>query len=202
MRLLLIILVLLAFATSPAAAQDRQGCAPSQVAVINTAIASAKAMTLKAASAASDDILFERWFGTFTDGSARRVRANYKSILEVIKTGAVTAMCHTKTDSGCQAGEYAFVYVLEPFKVHLCPSFFGMPMISELQPGDERSTHGTRGGTFIHELSHFRMGGGTDDHCYARDVCAEMADDSPRRAVDNADSYQYYAEDVTYFGLE
>jgi peptidyl-Lys metalloendopeptidase len=56
---------------------------------------------------------------------------------------------------------------------------------------------GTREGTIIHELSHFPFTAGTGDECYGRTTCANMAGRDARRAIATADSYQYYAEDVT-----
>jgi peptidyl-Lys metalloendopeptidase len=54
----------------------------------------------------------------------------------------------------------------------------------------------------IHELSHFPSAGGTKDHCYNRRDCARMAQSDPARAIENADSYQYFTEDVIYYASQ
>jgi peptidyl-Lys metalloendopeptidase len=54
----------------------------------------------------------------------------------------------------------------------------------------------------VHEISHFLRVARTDDHCYSRPVCQQMAREDAARAIDNADSYQYFTEDVTYFARQ
>ena len=54
----------------------------------------------------------------------------------------------------------------------------------------------------MHEVSHFLRVADTSDHCYSRRECREMAQDDAIRAIDNADSYQYFTEDVTYYARE
>ena len=81
----------------------------------------------------------------------------------------------------------------------MCPSFFDLPRMRDLEPGTRRAEYGTREGTVIHEVSHFRRVAGTEDHCYSRAICSDMAQSNTRLAIENADTYQYFTEDVTYF---
>ena len=197
-----IIVICLGWAALPAAAQDYEGCSPAHAKVIDEALGTAKQLTLKAAASVGDTPEYARWFGTYSQANAERVRASLKSVVTALRSGAVTAQCETIEDGGCDAGEYAWVYANEPYLMHLCPAFFRLPPLTTLRPGDRRSDNGTLEGTIVHEISHFLHVAATEDHCYSRRECSGMADDNPRRAVDNADSYQYFTEDVTYYARQ
>ena len=80
--------------------------------------------------------------------------------------------------------------------INLCPSFFAMPGVAGIVAGGVSFETGTREGTIIHEVSHFEAVAATGDHCYGRSDCAVMARRDPGLAVRNADSYQYFVEDV------
>lgn len=199
MRFLMVLVLMIVMSATTVSAQDRNSCGPRQGAIIDQAMRSAKALTLKAATTVRDDVHFQRWFGTYTQRRAAKVRTNFKSMLRTIRSGGVTFRCKNKIDRGCQSGEFAFVHVMTTYEINLCPAFFVLPKFADLRPGQVDSEHGTRAGVIIHELSHFRSAGDTDDYCYARAVCADMAQYDPTRTVENADSYQYFAEDITYF---
>ncbi|WP_296427935.1 M35 family metallo-endopeptidase [Yoonia sp.] len=197
------LLILLLFCNpAPAAAESYAGCNKDQIRVIATALRSAKALTLKAATSVGDTPEYHRWFGDYTTGNAEEVRANLKSIISAIRDGGVTAQCDMAHDAGCDGREYAWVFPNDPYVMHLCPSFFYLPPLAALQPGARRSDNGTREGTIVHELSHFNRVASTQDHCYSRTECTTMASGDARRAINNADSYQYYTEDVTYYARQ
>ena len=202
MRRLAIIIMCIGWFASPAAAQPYAGCTPEQSKTISDALGTAKNLTLKAATAIGDTPDYQRWFGTYSQQNAERVRASLKSIVTALRSGAVTAQCEIIADDGCNAGEYAWVYADEPYLMHLCPAFFTLPPLTALRPGARRSDNGTLEGTIVHEISHFLHVAATEDHCYSRTECSQMARDDPRRAIDNADSYQYFTEDVTYFARQ
>ncbi len=187
---------------APAMAQVFEGCNKEQELTLDAAMRNAKDLTLKAASAVGDTAEYDRWFGTYSASNAEQVRATLKSVVSAIRGGGVTAQCHTVGEDGCNAGEYAWVYPHEPFLMHICPSFFNLPALTTLQPGTRRSDNGTREGTVVHELSHFLSVANTDDHCYSRSECADMASYNPRHAIENADSFQYFTEDVTYYARQ
>lgn len=202
MRLAIIIAACLGFFAQPALAETHARCSAQQSAVVDDALRAAKDLTLKAAVAVGATPQYTRWFGRHTVQNAERVRRNLKSVVIAIRSGAVTAQCEPRDMDGCSSGEYAFVYAAAPYVMHLCPTFFHLPQLAALQPGTQGSENGTREGTIVHELSHFRIVAGTEDHCYSRSACSDMARANPRRAVDNADSYQYFTEDVTYFSRQ
>ena len=187
----------------PATADERfEGCNVEQTKIIDEALGTAKDLTLKAAVAVGDKPSYQRWFGDYSEANAEQVRANLKSVVTALRGGGVTAQCDLATDDGCGGGTYAWVYAHEPYLMHLCPPFFTLPPLTALRPGERRSDNGTLEGTLVHEISHFRPVALTEDHCYSRTDCSRMAQDDTRRAIENADSYQYFTEDVTYFARQ
>lgn len=200
MRVILVVLCLLGAQT--AMAQTVLYCSPAQGAIVRAALDQAKSLTITAAAAVDDTPEYARWFGTYSDRKAETVRATLKAVVRAIRTGGVSLQCDSLRDQGCGVDEYAWVYAHEPYQIYLCPAFFDMPPLAALRPGTRASDNGTREGTLIHELSHFRSAGGTKDHCYARRDCARMAQTDPARAIENADSYQYFIEDVIYYASQ
>ena len=61
-----------------------------------------------------------------------------------------------------------------------------------------RPEHGTdsKAGTLVHEMSHFDIVAGTEDHVYGQAGAKSLAISDPARAVDNADSHEYFAENT------
>lgn len=202
MRFALIIGVVLAGVANPALAENHLGCSKDQVRVVTDALRNAKDLTLKAATTVGDTPEYARWFGQYTDSNAEAVRANLKAVITAIRSGAVTTQCNLATEEGCTASEYAWVFAHRPLEVYVCPLFFNLPPLAALQPGQRRSDNGTREGTMVHEISHFIRVADTFDHCYSRTECQAMAEDDPARAIENADSYQYFTEDVTYYARQ
>ena len=49
---------------------------------------------------------------------------------------------------------------------------------------------------FIHETTHYSTIGPTEDHVYGRDKSHEYALDDPDKAVNNADNYMFFAENM------
>jgi len=202
MRMVAICLLMSCAAASDAAAQNYAGCTKAQRGTVDASVRNAKALALSAAVNVTDSDEYRRWFGKYTVASAERVRANFKSIFTAIRSGRVTVACDPVTPDGCENGTYAWVYNDEPYLLHLCPPFFTLPTMAELNPDNEDSENGTREGTIIHEISHFRRVAGTDDNCYSRDECAELADNDVSAVLENADSYQYFAEDISFYNRE
>ena len=198
MRVLVLGLVCCFGFAHTALAQATPGCNATQAAVARTALDDAKSLTIKAAARVEEGAPYERWFGTYFPRNAEVVRANLKAIATAIRTGAVVTECLAQFDDDCAASEFAWVYPSEPYRIYLCPAFFTLPHLSTLQPDTPRGDTGTREGTLVHEISHFNPVARTDDHCYTRRECAAMAQVDPARAINNADSYQYFVEDVTH----
>lgn len=200
----LIVLLALLVAGSAARAQDLapRGCTKTQAHLFTTAIGTAKDLTLRAAAVVGDTQAYARWFGAYTPARAEEVRATLKSVVRALRSGAVTATCQPGTTPPCDEGAYAFVYRHDAYMVNLCPSFFSLPPLTALAPGTRRSENGTMEGTLVHELSHFSVVADTDDNCYSRGRCRQLAREDVASAITNADSYQYFTEDVTYYARQ
>ena len=181
------------------AAANFEGCTKNERLVIERAAVAAKGLAVFAAAAVGDTEIYARWFGQYSTANAEAVRRNLKSIARTIRSGEVTYQCDPAGFGSCDNATYAFVYDDQPYRVHLCQNFFRQPVMASLRPGSRFSDNGTRAGTIIHEVSHFRVVAATDDNCYTREVCQEHAQRRPRSAVQNADSYQYFAEDVVHY---
>ena len=200
MRFLAIFLCLI-LGSAAQAEPSYPGCTKQQSLGIRTAIADAKALAVVASASVADTPIYHRWFGKYSPAKAEQVRSNMKAIVTGIRTGAVTASCDSIGVGGCEPETYAFVYADEPYQIHICPQFFSLPKMADVAPGEPASDNGTRSGTIIHEISHFINVAGTEDECYSRSVCSRMANRTSDRAVINADSYQYFAEDLNYYTI-
>ena len=183
-------------------ADSIRNCTLEERQTLSRSLDVAKELTLTAAAAVGDTADYERWFGDYSVENAERVRAGLKSIVSAIRRGGVTAICEQVEPDGCATGEYAYVYSDRPYNMHICPPFFDLPSMEGLRPGSRRTDFGTREGTIIHEISHFVTAAATDDHCYSRSDCSLMARSNPELAIDNADSYQYFTEDVTFYSRQ
>ncbi|MEJ6398862.1 M35 family metallo-endopeptidase [Yoonia sp. 208BN28-4] len=199
MRLLGLIIALGLCVGTQAAAQTFASCTKAEQAIVGDALTGSKAIALRAAANVGNNDIYERWFGKFSLRNGELVRRNLKAVVTAIRTGQITAQCDNVGFDGCERDTYAWVYPDEPYLVHLCPNFFTLPTMTQLSPGDPKSENGTREGTMIHEISHFFRVAGTDDVCYSRQVCSDMAARDASDALINADSYQYFAEDVSHF---
>ena len=191
-------ILVLAWLAGPAAALDFDACEKTEIAQITLAVEQAEQMAEAAAAAVQDDEAYRRWFGRYGQAEAALVRETLTAVHLALSASAIEIACINDGIDGCKDGTYAYVYRDEPFRVHLCRSFHRLPAMFEAELGSDELENGTRAGTIIHEVSHFTQIAGTDDHCYSRGVCADMARTDVRSAVRNADSFQYYAEDVAY----
>jgi peptidyl-Lys metalloendopeptidase len=78
------------------------------------------------------------------------------------------------------------VYPTQPYKIYVCNAFWSAP------------TTGTdsKAGTLVHEMSHFNVVAATDDWAYGQSACKSLATSNPSKALDNADSHEYFAENT------
>ncbi len=181
-----------------AAAQSFARCAGYQSATVQQILPRAVDLANRAAAAVADDANFAVWFGVYSRAKADIVRANLKAVHKVLATGDLRFYCGSPNEPTCKDNTYAYVYSTEPYAITLCPSFFSMPMLPGGSPIDAVYEDGTMEGTLIHEISHFEIVANTDDNCYSRPVCQDMAISDPAQVLVNADSYQYFSEDVMF----
>jgi peptidyl-Lys metalloendopeptidase len=180
----------------PGHAQSFENCNRVDMKVAGAAILGAVDLAAQAATMVGDTQEYGAWFGTWSEESGAEVRENFKAIHVMLVQEDVKAVCIGPQDLDCKDGTFAWVQYDRPGVVHLCPSFFRMPTMADARAGRGDIENGTREGTIIHELSHFPFLAGTGDECYGRSTCGNLARTDPTRAIQTADSYQYFSEDV------
>jgi peptidyl-Lys metalloendopeptidase len=123
---------------------------------------------------------YTKWFGTYSSTNWDTVKTHYTAIKDAIDTKAL------KFDCGCKKTYYAYVYPNQPYDVYLCKAFWSAPL----------SGTDSKGGTIIHELSHFNAVASTDDFAYGQSAASSLAISDPTKARDNADNHEYFAENT------
>lgn len=121
------------------------------------------------------------WFGTYNSSRYSTVRTHFNNIYSALSSQPFTFNCSC-TDSGT----YAYVYPTQPYKVYLCGAFWSAP-----NTGTD-----SRAGTLVHETSHFNVVAGTKDNAYGQTAAHNLAVSNPAKAVANADSHEYFAENT------
>ena len=158
-------------------------CSASRASLITTAFNSAKTYASNATSylngITSGTLRYTTWFGTYSSGNKSTAYSHFSKINSALSAQNVIVDCSC-TDSGT----YAYVYPSSPYKIYVCGAFWNAP-----NTGTD-----SRAGTLIHEMSHFTVLGGTDDHVYGQSGAKNLAKTSPSQALDNADSHEYFAE--------
>ncbi len=123
---------------------------------------------------------YAKWFGAADSTRISKVRGNMAAIKDAFATKPVTVDC------GCKKTYYAYVYPNQPYKIYVCKAFWSAPMTGT----------DSKGGTLVHEMSHFTAVAGTDDWVYGQSGAASLAISDPAKAVDNADSHEYFSENT------
>jgi peptidyl-Lys metalloendopeptidase len=158
-------------------------CTSSQQSTVTSAISAAKTMansSVNYLNAGTVGTRYKKWFGTYTSTRYSTARSHFSAIKTALDSKPVVVDC------GCRQSYYAYVYPSQPYKIYVCNAFWSAPM----------SGTDSKGGTLIHELSHFNVVAATDDHAYGQSAAASLAISNPTRALDNADNHEYFAENT------
>ncbi len=158
-------------------------CTASQSSAITSAISAAKSMSnsgVNYLTAGNRGTRYTKWFGVYDSGRYSTVRTHFNNIKNAFDTKNVVVDC------SCKESYYAYVYPTQPYKIYVCNAFWSAP------------TSGTdsKGGTLVHEMSHFNVVASTDDRAYGQSAAASLARSNPAGAVDNADSHEYFGENT------
>ena len=199
LRIFACVISLFILSTSAAWATNFYQCEKTEISDLGDALKGAHNIGLRAAVAVGDTENYRRWFGPYSKANAETARSTLKAIYTTISTGQLRVICLNTSDDGCEDDTYAFVYPDEAFVLNICPKYFDLPSMISDAPDSEAMENGTREGTILHEVSHFLRVAGTDDVWYSRSTSAEEAQTDPRSAVRNADTFQYFAEDTTFY---
>ncbi|BDU19338.1 M35 family metallo-endopeptidase [Dyella sp. GSA-30] len=175
-----------AAAFNQVAAGDTQfrSCTADQTRAIQGARRAAGQMINGAHSAMSRTSAGNRyryWFGNHDNQRYASVKDKVGKIKLAVDNAGITVDC------GCSdRGIYAYVYPNRPYDIYVCGAFWSAP---------EAGTD-SRGGTLVHELSHFTIVAGTQDHAYGQTAARQLAQNDPARAIANADNYEYFSENT------
>lgn len=120
------------------------------------------------------------WFGAYSLSRWNTAKAHFVSEVDAFNNKPLTLDC------SCKQSYYAYVYPTKPYKIYLCNAFWTAP------------TTGTdsKAGTLVHEMSHFNVVAATDDWAYGQSAAKSLAISNPTKALDNADSHEYFAENT------
>ena len=158
-------------------------CTTSQQTTIASAMAAGTNMANTSNTYMQNGVIgtrYTKWFGANNSTRVATVKAHFAAIKDAFANKPVVVDC------GCNQNYYAYVYPTQPYKIYVCKAFWSAPMTGT----------DSKGGTLVHEMSHFNVVAGTDDHVYGQSGAASLAISNPAQAVDNADSHEYFAENT------
>lgn len=159
-------------------------CSSSQQSTITSAVNAAKTMTNNSVSylngTPGSKPRYTTWFGAYSSSGWSTVKSHFASVKDALDNKPLVVDC------SCNKSYYAYVYPTQPYKVYVCRAFWSAPMTGT----------DSKGGTLIHELTHFNVVAGTDDHAYGHSAAKSLALSNPTLARDNADSHEYFAENT------
>ncbi len=125
---------------------------------------------------------YTTWFGSYNSSRYSTVRSHFSSITNAMNNANVGFNC-TCTDSA-----YAYVYPTQPYNIYLCNAFWNAPATGT----------DSKAGTLVHEMSHFNVVAGTNDYAYGQTAAKNLAIQNPKKAIANADSHEYFAENTPF----
>jgi peptidyl-Lys metalloendopeptidase len=158
-------------------------CTNAQQETIGAAAQAAQAMARDADLYLQGERLGPRytgWFGAIDPPRSSTVARHFLAIKEAFASKPVTVDC------GCDESYYAYVYPNQPYKIYVCKAFWSAPLTGT----------DSKGGTLVHEMSHFTVVAGTDDLAYGQSAAGQLAASDPDKAVNNADSHEYFGENT------
>jgi peptidyl-Lys metalloendopeptidase len=168
--------------TPSAAGLSFTKCTAAQQATVTEAIGVASTMAngSNAYMGGALGARYSKWFGAADSGRIATVKANFSAIKGAFDTKPINVDC------GCKKTYYAYVYPNQPYKIFVCKAFWTAPMAGT----------DSKGGTLVHEMSHFTAVAGTDDWVYGQAGAASLAISDPAKATNNADSHEYFSENT------
>lgn len=161
-------------------------CTSTRQSALTTALGNAETISLAARNYLNNlpvasrptDTAYKTWFGAYTVSRYSTVQSHYTAIHSAFATRTVEFYCD------CNDSSYAYVFSNQPYKIHLCNAFWNAPNLGI----------DSKAGTLVHEMSHFTVVAGTSDHAYGTSACQRLATKNPNKAINNADSHEYFAE--------
>lgn len=161
------------------------GCSSARTTAARTAVDSARRYSENAKGYLNSNKTGPRytsWFGGYTSSRYTTAKQHFAAIDRAIDQNAG----QVKINCGCTDNFFAFVYPNRPYEIFVCNAFWRAP-----NTGTD-----SKAGTLIHEMSHFDAVAGTDDWAYGQSAARSLAASNPTRALNNADSHEYFAENT------
>jgi len=128
----------------------------------------------------TNSVRYSTWFGDYNSSRWNTVSNNFSKIDDALNNEPLTFDC------SCKKKYFAYVYPTQPYTIYMCSAFWSAPVTGT----------DSKGGTIIHETSHFNVVAGTDDAVYGQSGAQALADSDPAQAIQNADSHEYFAENT------
>jgi peptidyl-Lys metalloendopeptidase len=166
-----------------AASLSTTSCSSSQQSTIASALSAAQTYATNADAYMAKTTMgsrYTKWFGTVSSTRVATIKSHYANIKSTLATKPINVNC------GCTDTSYAYVYPSQPYTIYVCKAFWSAPLTGT----------DSKAGTLIHETSHFTVVAGTDDWAYGQSAAASLAISNPTRAIDNADSHEYFSENT------
>lgn len=163
------------------------GCSTTQISQAGQAIAAARDYAENSKgylNAGTVGPRYTTWFGAYT--SSRYATANQHFV--DIDAALDQSGGQVKINCGCNQSYYAYVYPTQPYQIYVCRAFWNAPLTGT----------DSKAGTLIHEMSHFNVVAGTDDHVYGQVGAQNLATTNPTAALNNADNHEYFAENTPF----
>jgi peptidyl-Lys metalloendopeptidase len=162
-----------------------KGCSTTQINTLGSAVSAARNYSENSKgylAAGTVGARYTTWFGAYTSTRYATARQHFVDIDAALDQsgGQVTINC------GCNQSYYAYVYPTRPYEIFVCRAFWNAPLTGT----------DSKAGTLVHEMSHFNVVAGTDDHAYGQSAAKSLAASDPTRALDNADNHEYFAENT------
>ena len=163
------------------------GCSSTQITDAGAGVAQARVYSEDAKgylAGNNQGLRYTTWMGAYTSSRYATVSQHFVAIDAALDQSGG----QIKINCGCNQNYYAYVYPTKPYEIFVCRAFWSAP------------TAGTdsKGGTLIHETSHFNVVASTDDWVYGQTGAKNLAISDPTKAIDNADSHEYVAENTPH----
>ena len=162
------------------------GCSSTQVSTAGAAVAEARKYTENSKGYLAGNLgqRYLTWFGAYNTTRENTVKSNFSKI----DTAMDQSGGQLKINCGCNQNYYAYVYPSRPYEIFVCKAFWNAPLTGT----------DSKAGTLVHEMSHFSVVAGTEDHVYGQAGAKNLAISDPARAIDNADNHEYFAENTPF----
>jgi peptidyl-Lys metalloendopeptidase len=171
-------------------------CTSNQASQIGQALSAAESIARNSADSIRDTptslrntaARYKEWFGVYAENRWNKIQSNFDKIYDATANRIVGFDCSCDDEDVDYQSTFAYVYANDPYNMNVCGQFWA----AQLTGTDSRA------GTIIHELSHFDIVAATNDDVYGQDAARSLAKSNPNRAIANADSHEYFAENTPF----